>query len=62
MSDNLDKYFMDIALCTAEQSKHPLHKVGACIVNEEDKIVGIGYNSLPAKCSESNLSWDLTYG
>lgn len=62
MSDNLDKYFMDIALCTAEQSKHPSNKVGACIVNKADKIVGTGYNSLPARCNENDLSWSKTYG
>ncbi|XP_053392285.1 deoxycytidylate deaminase-like, partial [Mercenaria mercenaria] len=31
--------------------------VGACIVNEEKKIVGIGYNGMPNKCSDDNMPW-----
>jgi len=31
--------------------------VGACIVNDENKIVGIGYNGMPVKCSDDSLPW-----
>lgn len=37
-----DEYFMAIALISAQRSKDPKTQVGACIVNEENKIVGIG--------------------
>ena len=32
-------------------------QVGACIVNSEKKIVGIGYNGMPNRCSDDELPW-----
>ena len=32
-------------------------QVGACIVNEENKIVGIGYNGMPIGCSDDVMPW-----
>ena len=32
-------------------------QVGACIVNTERKIVGIGYNGMPIGCSDDELPW-----
>ena len=34
-------------------------KVGACIVNDSGKIVGIGYNGFPLRISDDdpNMSW-----
>jgi dCMP deaminase len=32
--------------------------VGACIVNAQKKIVGIGYNGFPWGCSDDALPWD----
>lgn len=32
-------------------------KVGACIVNKDRKIVGIGYNGFPKNCSDDVLPW-----
>ena len=34
-----------------------LPQVGACIVNPEHKIVGIGYNGMPNNCSDDELPW-----
>uniref|UniRef100_A0A8C4RLY6 dCMP deaminase n=1 Tax=Erpetoichthys calabaricus TaxID=27687 RepID=A0A8C4RLY6_ERPCA len=31
--------------------------VGACIVNPENKIVGIGYNGMPNGCDDDLLPW-----
>jgi dCMP deaminase len=31
--------------------------VGACIVNSKNRIVGTGYNGLPAGCSDDAYSW-----
>ena len=36
---------------------HCLIQVGACIVNSERKIVGIGYNGMPNRCSDDELPW-----
>lgn len=32
-------------------------KVGACIVNQDNKIVGIGYNGMPNGCDDDLLPW-----
>ena len=53
-----DEYFMGIALLSAERSKDPSTQVGACIVNEAKKIVGIGYNGLPFGCDDKVFPWD----
>jgi dCMP deaminase len=50
-------YFMGIALLSAKRSKDPKTKVGACIVNEENKIIGIGYNGFPIGCEDDQLPW-----
>ncbi len=52
-----DEYFMGIALLSANRSKDPSTQVGACIVNEDKKIVGIGYNGFPIGCSDDDLPW-----
>ena len=53
-----DEYFMGIALLSAKRSKDPSTQVGACIVNSEKKIVGLGYNGFPIGCSDDSLPWE----
>jgi len=55
-----DEYFMGIALLSAKRSKDPSTQVGACIVNQYNKIVGIGYNGFPIGCDDDMLPWDKT--
>jgi len=43
-----DDYFMSVAFLSAMRSKDPSTQVGACIVNNDHRIVGIGYNGFPA--------------
>ena len=52
-----DEYFMGVALLSAQRSKDPSTQVGACIINEHRKIVGIGYNGLPLGCSDDEFPW-----
>ena len=42
-----DEYFMGVAVLSSMRSKDPNTQVGACIVNSEKKIVGVGYNGFP---------------
>lgn len=37
-----DDYFMGVAFLSAMRSKDPSTQVGACLVDQENKIVGIG--------------------
>ncbi|MBO4440659.1 dCMP deaminase family protein [bacterium] len=53
-----DQYFMGVALLSAQRSKDPNTQVGACIVNGEHRIVGVGYNGFPAGCDDNLLPWD----
>lgn len=53
-----DEYFMGVALLSARRSKDPHTQVGACIVNEKNKIVGAGYNGLPIGCDDDQFPWD----
>ena len=53
-----DEYFMGIAMLSAKRSKDPSTQVGACIVDKDNKVVGIGYNGFPIGCSDDNLPWE----
>ncbi|MGC4104098.1 deoxycytidylate deaminase [Ferruginibacter sp.] len=53
-----DEYFMGVALLSARRSKDPNTQVGACIVNEKNKIVGAGYNGLPIGCDDDEFPWE----
>lgn len=48
---------MGVALLSACRSKDPNTQVGACIVNDKNKIVGAGYNGLPVGCSDDEFPW-----
>uniref|UniRef100_UPI00358F3E51 deoxycytidylate deaminase n=1 Tax=Myxine glutinosa TaxID=7769 RepID=UPI00358F3E51 len=51
------EYFMGVAFLSAQRSKDPSSQVGACIVNNERRIVGVGYNGMPNGCSDDDLPW-----
>ncbi len=52
-----DEYFMSVALLSGLRSKDPNTQVGACLANEQNKIVGVGYNGFPWGCSDDELPW-----
>jgi len=47
-------YFMSIALLSSFRSKDQKTQNGACIVDNDNKIIGIGYNGLPRGCSDDD--------
>jgi dCMP deaminase len=53
-----DTYFMGIAQLSSMRSKDPKTQVGACIVNKDHKIVGIGYNGFPRHISDDDFPWN----
>ena len=57
-----DEYFMGVALLSAKRSKDPNTQVGACIVTEDKRIVGLGYNGLPRGCSDDEFPWESESG
>ncbi|XP_068623253.1 deoxycytidylate deaminase [Battus philenor] len=50
-------YFMATAFLAAKRSKDPNYQVGACVVNKENKIVGVGYNGMPKGCDDDEFPW-----
>ena len=55
---NWDEYFMGVALLAAERSKDPSTQVGACIVDESNRILSTGYNGFPQGCSDDEFPWN----
>lgn len=53
-----DQYFMGIALLSAQRSKDNHTQVGACIVDEDNKILSVGYNGMPAGCDDDDMPWE----
>ena len=49
---------MGIAILSTYRSKDPNTQVGACIVNDENKIVSIGYNGSPRGLNDDDMPWE----
>jgi len=52
------EYFMGQALEVSLRSKDPSTQVGACIVNDENKQVSIGYNGLTNGMDDDMFFWN----
>lgn len=54
-----DEYFMGLAILSSRRSKDPNTQVGACIVNDENRIVSVGYNGAPNGLNDdTDMKWD----
>ncbi|MGD9909355.1 MAG: cytidine/deoxycytidylate deaminase family protein [Candidatus Izemoplasmatales bacterium] len=53
-----DDYFMGVAHLSSLRSKDESSQVGACIVNQKNHIVGIGYNGFPNGCEDDAFPWE----
>lgn len=53
-----DEYFMGIAMLSACRSKDPNTQVGACIVNDRNRIMSVGYNGFPSGCDDDEFPWE----
>ncbi len=52
-----DEYFMGIASLSSLRSKDPSTQVGACIVDNNNKVVSIGYNGMPRGVDDNKIPW-----
>ena len=52
-----DDYFLAVAYLSGRRSKNPTNSKGACIVDSQGRIVGIGYDGFPRGCSDDCLPW-----
>jgi dCMP deaminase len=53
-----EESFMLIAIISSLRSKDPSKRVGACIVNSDNVIVGTGYNGLPRGFNDDEFPWE----
>jgi dCMP deaminase len=53
-----DEFGMSVALVAAQRSKDPSTQVGACILDSENRVVGVGYNGFPKGCSDDTFPWE----
>lgn len=53
-----DEYFMGVAILASQRSKDPSTQVGACIIDEEKRILSTGYNGFPQGCSDDEFPWN----
>lgn len=57
---------MAIAILASKRSPDPIRQVGACIVNDNNEVVGTGYNCMPKGCEDictwNDASDKLLYG
>lgn len=54
-----EEYFMGLAILSAERSKDPSTQVGACIVDENNKIISVGYNGAPIGYDDDkDMTWE----
>ena len=52
-----DEFFMGIAMMAAKRSKDPSSQVGACLVDDNHKVISIGYNGMPVGVDDEVIPW-----
>lgn len=57
-----DEYFMGLAHLSALRSKDPSTQVGAAIVDENHRVVSVGYNGFPSGVSDADFPWQRVGG
>ena len=54
-----EEYFMGLAILSSERSKDPSTQGGACIVDENNKIISVGYNGAPIGYDDDkDMTWE----
>jgi dCMP deaminase len=53
-----DNYFMGLAHLSSFRSKDPGTQVGAVVVDNDHKVVSIGYNGFPVGCDDDQFPWN----
>ena len=52
-----EQYALNIAHTASQRSEDPYIKVGACALNEENMVLGVGYNGLASGKSVNESFW-----
>jgi dCMP deaminase len=57
MRPSWEEYALNLALAASERSEDPYIKVGACALNEENMVLGVGYNGLASGKGVGDSFW-----
>ncbi len=52
-----DEYFMGVSILSGRRSKDPSTQVGACIIDQDKKIIATGYNGAPRGIDDEDFPW-----
>jgi dCMP deaminase len=52
-----EEYALKIADVTALRSEDPYMKVGACVLDKDNRVIGVGYNGLAAGKNVTDVFW-----
>tara|TARA_R110000824_G_scaffold252206_3_gene440951 strand:- start:963 stop:1406 length:444 start_codon:yes stop_codon:yes gene_type:complete len=52
-----EEYALSLALTASQRSEDPYMKVGACALNKENMVLGVGYNGLASGKGVSEAFW-----
>ena len=53
-----EEYALSLAQTAATRSEDPFHKVGACALGHDNKVLGLGYNGLASGKDVDDEFWD----
>ena len=53
-----DEFFMKVAIAASQRSKDPNTQVGACIADEQNRILSVGYNGTPIGIEDEDFPWE----
>jgi dCMP deaminase len=53
-----EEYALEVAKTASLRSEDPFMKVGACVLNSSNKIIGVGYNGLASGKNAPSYFWD----
>lgn len=54
-----DDFFFAVSVLSSRRSKNPVKPYGACIVDAENRVVGIGYDGLPRGCPDDCIPFQV---
>jgi dCMP deaminase len=61
MNINSEQFFMGVAVLSSHRSKDKT-KVGACVVSEDNRIIGVGWNGMPKTINDMNNDEVFSWG
>lgn len=57
---NWNDHHMLLAIITSLRSPDPNTRVGACIVDQSNRVLSLGYNGLPKEINPATFDWNRT--